>query len=133
MKTVMTNKQWAAKYPQVGTGPVAAEPCVSPEYFERERDLIFRRAWVNVGRVDEVERPGQYFVRELAVCRTSIIIVRGKDGVVRGFHNVCSHRGNKLVGTSAAPAAQPIVRLSFMDVRHAGKLAWVPDERTSST
>ena len=129
MKTVMTNKQWAAKYPQVGTGPVAAETCVSPAYFERERELIFRRAWVNVGRVDEVERPGQYFVRELAVCRTSIIVMRGKDGVVRGFHNVCSHRGNKLVwherGTCGGGLSCGFHSWTF-DTQ--GKLAWVPDE-----
>ena len=40
---------------------------------------------------------GSYFTKELAVARTSVVVVRGTDGEVRAFHNVCRHRGNKLV------------------------------------
>ncbi len=94
MKTVMRNKQWAEKYPALGTAPVPAEPCISPAYFELERERIFRRTWINVCRVDDIPEPGDFFVRDLAVCRASLLIMRGKDGVIRGFHNVCSHRGN---------------------------------------
>ena len=42
-------------------------------------------------------RNGSYFTKELQVARTSIIVVRGMDGEVRAFHNICRHRGNKLV------------------------------------
>ena len=54
MKTVMREKQWAEKYPGLGTEPVPTEPYVSDKHYELERDLIFRRCWINVGRVDEV-------------------------------------------------------------------------------
>jgi len=37
--------------------------------------------------------PGDYVVREIEVLKTSVLLVRGKDGQVRGFHNVCTHRG----------------------------------------
>ena len=36
-------------------------------------------------------------MRDIAICKTSVLIIRGSDGVVRGFFNVCSHRGNTLV------------------------------------
>jgi len=47
--------------------------------------------------VERLPRTGSYFTRELAVADTSLILVRGKDGQIRAFHNICRHRGNKLV------------------------------------
>jgi phenylpropionate dioxygenase-like ring-hydroxylating dioxygenase large terminal subunit len=79
------------------TAPRSYEDSVSPEIFELERDAIFRRTWLNVGRVEQLPRHGTYFTRELAVVGTSVIVVRDLDGEVRAFHNMCRHRGNKLV------------------------------------
>jgi phenylpropionate dioxygenase-like ring-hydroxylating dioxygenase large terminal subunit len=90
-------KKWHDRYPELGTGPIPIEPYVSREYFERERERIFRKLWLNIGRVEQIPRPGDYFVKDLAVCSTSLLVVRGKDGVIRAFHNMCSHRGNQLV------------------------------------
>ena len=73
------------------------ESSISPEFFELEREAIFKRAWLNVGRVEQLRRKGSFFTRELAVAKTSLIIVRGMDDEIRAFHNVCRHRGNKLV------------------------------------
>jgi phenylpropionate dioxygenase-like ring-hydroxylating dioxygenase large terminal subunit len=87
---------WARKFPELGTGPVSNRPCVSLEYFELERERVFKRVWLNVGRVDEIPNPGDFLVRDLAVCKTSLLVVRGADGGVRAFHNVCSHRGNQV-------------------------------------
>ncbi len=70
---------------------------IDPAYYEAERTAIFKRTWLNVGRVEQVPETGSYFTRELAVADTSLIIVRGKDGQIRAFHNMCRHRGNKLV------------------------------------
>ena len=61
------NKQWAREYPELGTGPVPIEPCISPQYFELERERIFRRVWLNVGRVEEIPTAGDYFVQYLTV------------------------------------------------------------------
>ena len=47
--------------------------------------------------MEQLPRNGSYFTKELAVANTSIIVVRGMDGEVRAFHNICRHRGNKLV------------------------------------
>jgi phenylpropionate dioxygenase-like ring-hydroxylating dioxygenase large terminal subunit len=87
---------WTEHYPQLGTAPVSYEDSISPEYFERERIAIFARSWLNVGRVEQLPRVGSYFTREIDAARTSVIIVRSRDGV-RAFHNICRHRGNKLV------------------------------------
>jgi phenylpropionate dioxygenase-like ring-hydroxylating dioxygenase large terminal subunit len=88
---------WTEHYPELGTGPVSYEDSISPEHFELERKAIFARTWLNVGRVEQLPRVGSYFTKEIAAARTSVVVVRGKDGVVRAFHNMCRHRGNKLV------------------------------------
>ena len=86
---------WTEHYPALGTGRVVFD--VTPEFYELERDAIFKRAWLNVGRVEQVAKPGNYFTKELPMAKTSIIVVRGNDGEIRAFHNICRHRGNKLV------------------------------------
>lgn len=90
---------WTAHYPELGTAPVSYEDSISPEIYELEREAIFKRAWLNVGRIEQLKRKGSYFTKELAVAGTSVIIVRDMDGQVRAFHNICRHRGNKLVWT----------------------------------
>ncbi len=89
--------KWAAKYPDLGTGPIPVEPCISPEFYEQERQKVFLKSWLKVGRVEEIAKAGDYKVKKLAFAKTSVILMRGKDGQIRGFHNTCSHRGNKVV------------------------------------
>jgi glycine betaine catabolism A len=88
---------WTEHYPDLGTGLVSYNDSISPEFYELEREAIFKRAWLNVGRVEQLPRNGSYFTRELAVASTSIVVVRDMSGQVRAFHNICRHRGNKLV------------------------------------
>lgn len=87
----------ADSYPHLGTGPIPIEPYISEAYFEQEREKIFRRVWLNVGRVNYIPAPGDYMVKNLAVLGGSVLIVHGDDGRIRAFHNVCQHRGNQLV------------------------------------
>ncbi len=88
---------WTEEYPELGTGPVSYEDSISPEHYELERRAIFSRTWLNVGRIEQLPRNGSYFTKEIAAAGTSVVIVRGADGEVRAFHNICRHRGNKLV------------------------------------
>src|SRR5919201_1209044 len=87
---------WTEHY-RLDTGPVSYEDSISPEHYELERDAIFRRTWLNVGRVEQLPRAGSFFTRELDAARTSVVVVRDSGGDVRAFHNICRHRGNKLV------------------------------------
>ena len=84
-------------HPDIGTGLISYEHAISPRSFELEREAIFRRCWINVGRDLRLPRVGSYFTREIDILKTSLIVVRGKDEAIRAFHNVCPHRGNKLV------------------------------------
>jgi choline monooxygenase len=54
-----------------------------------ERERVFGRNWIAVGRVDQVAVPGQFFTIELA--GEPLIVVRGTDGELRAFYNVCRH------------------------------------------
>lgn len=54
-----------------------------------ERRTTFARSWQLAARVDQVREPGQYVTCEIA--GEPILVVRGDDGVLRGFFNVCRH------------------------------------------
>jgi Rieske 2Fe-2S family protein len=88
---------WTEHFAGVGTDPVSYEDSISPEFFELERKAIFQRTWLNLGRVEQLPRVGSYFTKELDAARTSLIVVRSSKDTVRAFHNICRHRGNKLV------------------------------------
>lgn len=91
-------KRWASEYPELGSEPIPVEPLVSPRYFELEKERLFKRVWLNVGHLaSDCPSPGEYFVKEIEACDASVLVIHGRDGKVRAFHNVCSHRGNRLV------------------------------------
>ncbi len=94
---VLPAKKWTLQYPELGTGPLPHEPNISPAYFEKEREKLFKRTWLLLCRDDEIPRPGSYVVKQMPILETSVLLVRGDDNVVRAFHNVCRHRGNKVV------------------------------------
>ncbi|GAB2496637.1 aromatic ring-hydroxylating dioxygenase subunit alpha [Pseudoxanthomonas sangjuensis] len=62
---------------------------LDPRIHELERRTTFSRTWQYAGRVDQVREPGRYLTCEIAGER--ILVVRGDDGVLRGFFNVCRH------------------------------------------
>jgi phenylpropionate dioxygenase-like ring-hydroxylating dioxygenase large terminal subunit len=78
------------------TGQVDLAVYTSQERFEIERE-IFGRVWLNIAESAEIPDAGDWIVREVKVRSASILIVRGKDMQIRAFHNICSHRGMKLV------------------------------------
>lgn len=65
-----------------------------PEIFAREQERIFGDMWVCVGRADAVPDTGQFLTVDLG--GESILILRGRDGQLRAFLNVCRHRGARL-------------------------------------
>jgi glycine betaine catabolism A len=65
-----------------------------PEVFAQEQAQIFAKQWVLVGHQSQLAKPGDYFVA--TVSDESLIVLRDQDSVVRGFYNVCRHRGTRL-------------------------------------
>jgi phenylpropionate dioxygenase-like ring-hydroxylating dioxygenase large terminal subunit len=66
-----------------------------PKVLEAERDAIFYKGWHVVGHVNELSEPGAFLTQD--IFDQSVIVTRGRDGEVRAFHNVCQHRGNRLL------------------------------------
>ncbi|QJY50088.1 aromatic ring-hydroxylating oxygenase subunit alpha [Pseudonocardia broussonetiae] len=62
--------------------------------FAAEQERIFERSWTCVALAADLTGPGAF--RTVTVGRESVVLVRGRDGVVRGFLNVCRHRGAAL-------------------------------------
>jgi phenylpropionate dioxygenase-like ring-hydroxylating dioxygenase large terminal subunit len=64
-------------------------------FFARERETIFRTAWQVVCHLNDVPDPGDY--QTLDFLGERVVTVRGEDGQVRSFHNVCRHRASRVV------------------------------------
>jgi choline monooxygenase len=67
----------------------------SPDYWAVERDRLFRDDWFTVGAASDVPNAGD--VLPVTIAEWELVLVRGQDMKVRCFHNVCRHRGTKLV------------------------------------
>ena len=67
---------------------------ISPEFAALETDRMWPKVWQLACSVSHVANPGDYFVYNIG--KLSVLIVRGDDGVIRAFQNVCRHRGNVL-------------------------------------
>ncbi|MGY1826989.1 aromatic ring-hydroxylating oxygenase subunit alpha [Blastococcus sp. SYSU DS0541] len=65
-----------------------------PALFTCEQERVFEVMWQCVARTDEVAAPGSF--RRVQVGRESVLVVRGRDGALRAFLNVCRHRGAQL-------------------------------------
>jgi choline monooxygenase len=63
----------------------------SPTVFDVEMREIFARSWVHVADLPELRAPGDFVAATIGT--SPVVIVRGHDGEVRGFLNVCPHRG----------------------------------------
>ena len=62
---------------------------------ELERQTVFSKTWQVMGRVDQVEKAGQFVTATVA--GEPLVAVRGSDGVLRGFYNVCRHHAAAVV------------------------------------
>ncbi|MEJ7695829.1 MAG: aromatic ring-hydroxylating dioxygenase subunit alpha [Candidatus Limnocylindrales bacterium] len=72
----------------------------SGEVYAVEREQVWFGGWVCIGRAEEIPDPGDYLVRDLA--GESIFVTRNRAGEIRGFYNVCAHRGTKLLDDEPA-------------------------------
>lgn len=81
--------------PELRPQALAGERYTSRDFMEREWERLWRRVW-QIGCLEsEISRPGDYVTHEIG--RESLVFVRDEAGEIRGWHNVCHHRGNRLV------------------------------------
>ncbi|MEI5678595.1 MULTISPECIES: aromatic ring-hydroxylating oxygenase subunit alpha [unclassified Mesorhizobium] len=79
----------------------------SPALLELEKEHIFRNHWQIVGHISDVPNAGDYLTMDVVGERA--LIVRGKDGVVRAFHNICRHRGSRVVADNQGTCKNALV------------------------
>ncbi|MBW4696306.1 MAG: aromatic ring-hydroxylating dioxygenase subunit alpha [Aphanocapsa lilacina HA4352-LM1] len=86
--------------------PATLEPTLpgytylSDAFYAREREDLFFKEWMCVGREEDLSAAGDFV--QLDVQGQSVLIVRSNDGTLRGFYNVCRHRGCALAMDAAA-------------------------------
>lgn len=96
-----------------------------PAQFARERDALFRRRPVAVGHAHDVAAPGHFITHDLS--GVPIVVLRGRDGVLRAFINACRHRGTKVEWGSAGHGKRNFVcPYHAWTYDEAGALAHVP-------
>ncbi len=74
-----------------------------PAWFEREKAAIFYRSWQVLGHVAQLALPGSYVTGWVA--DQQVVVIRGRDGMLRGFYNVCQHRAHELLQGSGRCSA----------------------------
>ena len=67
---------------------------IDPDYFKLDMEMIWYRDWLFIGHDCEVPRAGNYVTAQIG--DYPVVVVRGRDGAIRAFHNTCRHRGHRV-------------------------------------
>jgi choline monooxygenase len=97
----------------------------APEIAAAEQRAVFASSWQCVGRVDQVAEPGRYLTFEVA--GEPIVVVRGEDGVLRAFSNVCRHRAARVMPEPCGHATRLRCRYHGWTYDLAGRLRGIPE------
>ncbi|MGH6782250.1 MAG: aromatic ring-hydroxylating oxygenase subunit alpha [Sphingomonadaceae bacterium] len=102
-----------------------------PEYFEVEMARMMRPSWQVVCHVSDIANPGDWHTLEFL--GESILAIRGEDGAVRAFTNVCRHRASRLVDGASGCAKKLICPYHAWTYELDGRLSGVPGKREYPT
>ncbi len=112
---------------------IGAEAYVSKDYAIAEQDRLWRRVWLQAGRLEDIPEVGDFITYDILT--DSIIIVRTAPDAVRAFYNVCPHRGRRLVDTPPGKRNARGNRRNFVCGFHSwtfaldGSCSYIPDEQ----
>ena len=73
----------------------SVEPYISEEYARAETDRLWPKVWQHAGRVEEIPNVGDFLTYDIG--DDSIVVVRTAPDTIKAYHNVCSHRGRRLL------------------------------------
>ena len=105
---------------------ITGERYTSSTFMELEMEKLWPRVW-NIGAwANEIPETGDYITHQLG--RESILMVRQKDLSVKAFHNVCPHRGNRLVYVDSGSSSEFTCTYHGWKFNHEGAVIYAQDE-----
>jgi len=115
--------QWPENFPPLPEIPV--NRYVSKEFAQLERDHVWRQSWIFVAHESELPERGCYLTRDLA--GVPMIVIRDADGTIRAFHNVCQHRGARLLQAESGKTDSIICPYHCWSYSLGGTLRFIPE------
>jgi choline monooxygenase len=97
----------------------------APEVYALEGDAVFAQTWQVVGRCEQVKAPGAYVTANIA--GEPVLVVRGDDGTLRGFFNICRHRAAPILNEPCGTATKLRCRYHGWTYDLAGNLRGTPE------
>ena len=114
--------------PDMGTGLIDQTRYIDPEFAKLEWERMWTKTWNIAGPLCDIPEVGDYFTHTLG--RESFIFIRTGEDEVKGYYNICPHRGSRLrpsVGMGHAEQLQCPFHLWTFDIE--GQLNTVPDRQ----
>lgn len=96
-----------------------------PAVYEADLELIWHKEWIFAASVAELQKPGAYVTLQLG--KYPVVIVRGADGQIRAFHNVCRHRGQRLCAKTTGTTTKLVCPYHQWTYETDGRLLWARD------
>jgi phenylpropionate dioxygenase-like ring-hydroxylating dioxygenase large terminal subunit len=106
-------------------GTVPASWYTDPERFDLERKYVLNPSWQMMFRAEQVPNVGDHYVWEGQ--GETVVFTRRKDGTIAGFHNICQHRGSRIVRNSGCGARRFTCPFHDWVYDFDGKVIGVPD------
>jgi phenylpropionate dioxygenase-like ring-hydroxylating dioxygenase large terminal subunit len=107
--------------------PIPTARYTDADFFALERERVWRRSWLLVGREEELASAGSFKTWERG--GAPLLIVRGDDGALRAFYNTCQHRGAPVVRAACGRAKRLRCQYHSWTYGLDGRLLSVPDRR----
>ena len=94
------------------------------DVFEADLDVFFRKHWICIGLDCDVPEPGDVNVVDIGT--SSLIVLRDDDGEIRVVHNVCRHRGSRILDAGSAVVSKLVCPYHQWTYELTGELAHAP-------
>jgi stachydrine N-demethylase len=93
--------------------------------YEADLSHIWYQDWIFAASAAELPKPGAYVTLQLGAY--PVVVVRGNDGIIRAFHNVCRHRGQRICSKPAGQTAKLVCPYHQWTYETDGRLLWARD------
>lgn len=124
LATVLEELQAAAALPFAKAHPIPPSVNHSLEFLDYERQAVFMREWICIGREDEITAAGDFLTHQIA--EVPVLVVRQPDGEISAFVNACAHRFACLVPADKGSAKRFTCRYHAWTYDTSGQLVRAP-------